>query len=135
MTASTELQKLVFETLTGDAGIAALVGARVYDRALPNAAFPFISFGPTSFLLVQDDCLAGRTETMQIDIWSESKGGKLQCKEIVDRVVNVLNGLEAELVSVTVADLRVVLSQVMDDPDGITSHGVVQIEALIDEVA
>jgi hypothetical protein len=135
MTASSELQKLVFDTLTGDAGIAALVGSRVYDRALPNAAFPFISFGPTSFLLVQDDCLGGRTETMQIDIWSDSKAGKRQCKDIVDLVVDALNGIEAELATVTVADLRVTLVQVMDDPDGITSHGVVQIEALIDEVA
>lgn len=135
MTASAELQKLVFETLTGDAGIASIVGARVYDRALPDAAFPFISFGPTSFLLLQDECLEGRTETMQIDIWSESKGGKRQCKDIVDLVVDALNGLEAELATVTITDMRVVLAQVMDDPDGITSHGVVQIEALVDEVA
>lgn len=135
MTASSELQKLVFDTLTGDAAIAALVGTRVYDRALPNAAFPFISFGPTSFLLVQDECLSGRTETMQIDVWSESKGGKRQCKDIVDLVVSALNGLTDELTTVTVADMRVTLAQVMDDPDGITSHGVVQIEALVDEVA
>lgn len=135
MTASSELQKLVFDTLTGDAGLTAIVGARVYDRALPNAQFPFISFGPTSFFLVQDDCLAGRIETIQVDVWSESKGGKRQCKDIVDLVVDALNGLEAELSTVTVADMRVVLVQVLDDPDGITSHGVVQVEALIDEVA
>jgi hypothetical protein len=135
MTASSELQKLVFDTLTGDAGLTAIVGARVYDRALPNAAFPFISFGPTSFFLVQDDCLSGRIETIQVDVWSESKGGKRQCKDIVDLVVDALNGIEAELTTVTVADMRVVLVQVLDDPDGITSHGVVQVEALIDEVA
>jgi hypothetical protein len=37
------------------------------------------------------------------------------------------------MTTVTVADMRVTLAQVMDDPDGITSHGVVQVECRIEE--
>jgi Protein of unknown function (DUF3168) len=133
MSVSAALQKLVLDTLTADLGVAYVVGDRIYDRARPNATFPFISFGPTSVVLVQDDCLEGRTETLQIDIWSTDQAGMLQAKQICDLVIKALNGLEAELEDGYATDIRVVLSQVITDPDGITSHGVIQIEALIDE--
>ena len=133
MSQSAALQKLIYETLSADVLLGYAVGDRVYDKPEPNAEFPFITFGPTSIILVQDNCLTSRTETFQIDIWSTDQAGKLQAKQICDLVISSLNGLEAELEDGYATDLRVVLAQVMDDPDGKTSHGVVQVEALIDE--
>lgn len=135
MSVSAALQKLIYERLTDDLLIAYVVGDRVYDRAVPDAQFPFITFGPTSIILVQDDCLIGRTETMQIDIWSTDQAGRIEAKQICDLVMDNLNGFEGEMENGYAVDIRVVLAQVMDDPDGITSHGVVQIEAIIDEDA
>jgi hypothetical protein len=133
MSVAAALQKFVFETLSADLDVAYVVGARIYDRARPNAVFPFITFGPTSVILIQDDCLAGRTETLQIDVWSTDQAGMRQAKQICDLVIKALNGLEGELEDGYATDIRVVLTQVIADPDGITSHGIVQIEALIDE--
>jgi len=135
MSFSAALQKLIFETLSSDGLLAYVVGTRIYDRPEPNAEFPFITFGPTSILLIQDDCLTSRTETFQIDIWSTDQSGKIEAKQICDLVIAALNGLEAQMEEGFATDLRVVLAQVMDDPDGKTTHGIVQIEALIDEAA
>ena len=133
MSVSAALQKLIFEQLTGDLDLAYVVGDRIYDKPIPNAAFPFITFGPSSIVLVQDDCLVGRTETVQLDVWSTDKAGRLEAKRICDLIIRSLNGVEAELEEGYAVDLRIVLAQVIDDPDGITSHGVVQVEALVDE--
>jgi hypothetical protein len=132
MSFSAALQKLIFETLSADLLLSYVVGTRIYDRPVPNAAFPFITFGPTSIVPVQDDCLLSRTETFQLDIWSTDQSGKVEAKQICDLVIAALNGVEAELEEGYATDLRVVLAQVMDDPDGKTVHGVVQIEAMID---
>ena len=43
-----ELQKAVFDALAADAALAALVGARIYDHAPANVAFPYVTFGRTS---------------------------------------------------------------------------------------
>lgn len=133
MSVAAALQKFVFEKLSEDLDVAYVVGTRIYDRAKPNATFPFITFGPTSIDLVQDDCLVGRTETLQIDVWSTDQAGMRQAKQICDLVIKALNGIEGELEDGYATDIRVVLTQVIRDPDGITSHGIVQIEALIDE--
>jgi hypothetical protein len=127
------LQKFIYDALTTDDAVGYAVSGRVYDRAPANAEFPFISLGPTSVVLIQDDCLSGRSETVQVDIWSTDQAGKLEAKRITDLVMAALNGVDAELDDGYLTDLRVVLAQVIDDPDGITSHGIVQIEALVDE--
>jgi hypothetical protein len=75
----------------------------------------------------------GRNETIQLDVWSTDKAGRIEAKRICDLIIRTLNGVEAELEEGYAVDLRVVLAQVIDDPDGITSHGIVQVEALVDE--
>ena len=71
------LEQAIYARLTGHAGTAALVGARVYPGTTPqNPTFPFIVFEQTT-----DDApwrhLGGRTAlrraTMQIDIYSLSR--------------------------------------------------------------
>lgn len=134
MSLSAALQKLIFDELSASLELSYKVGSRIYDRPVPNAAFPFISFGPTSIVpLAVDDCISGREETVQIDIWSTDQSGKLEAKQICDIVIGVLNGFEGEMESGYAVELRITLAQVIDDPDGKTSHGIVQVEAMIEE--
>jgi hypothetical protein len=130
---STALQTLIFQRLTGFAGVTALVGARVYDHPSKDVVYPYISFGASDYQPEDYDCIAARTETQQIDIWSRKQDGKRECKTIVDAVKAALHGYAANPVEGALVDMRVTMVRVMDDPDGITSHGVIQLEMLVEE--
>lgn len=126
------LQKLVYDRLVAHAGVAALVGSRIYDAPPPDVVLPFISFGPSDGVPDDADCITGLTEVLQIDCWSV-QAGKREIKEIVNAVKSALHGFEVEPDGAALVGLRVVLWRVMDDPDGVTRHGVVQIEAQMEE--
>lgn len=133
MSLSNALQKLVYDRLTSYAPLAALVGARIYDHPPLNATFPYISFGPSDYVPDDMDCITGRVETLQIDIWSRAQDGKRECKAITDAVKSALHLFEAEPEAGALVLMTVGLVRVLDDPDQITSHGIVQIEATMEE--
>ncbi|WHZ35754.1 DUF3168 domain-containing protein [Sagittula sp. MA-2] len=130
MSASEALQKAVYEALQGDAALTALVADRVYDVPLSGAAYPYISFGPTDFYPERQDCFKRRTETFQIDVWADDDMDRAPCKAICNAVVALLDQARLSLddpYAMGRCELR--LARVMDDPDGITKHGVLQFEA------
>lgn len=133
MSASDELQELIYNRLISDAGVSAIVGDKVFDRAKPRAAAPYISFGPSDGVPDDAECITGRVETMQIDCWSDSQGGKSQAKRLVDAVKSSLHEWAGTLAVNALVEMRVVLWRVFDDPDGVISHGVVTVEAMIEE--
>lgn len=134
MSASVDLQTLVYDRLIADAAVAAIVGSRVYDNVPSDAQKPYISFGPSDYRPDDADCIRARTETLQVDCWTADHGKKRPCKILADAVKAALHEYEVELsgdnalVEMIVAQVRI-----LDDPDGITTHGVVQVEATIEE--
>lgn len=136
MSASEEIQQLVESTLKDNAGVSAIVGGRIYDGAPPakNRTYPDITFGPSDYTPDDADCIVGREETLQLDCWTRDHGRKAQCKRLVDAVKSALHEANLSLAVNALVSIRVVLVRVMDDPDGLTAHGVVQVTALIEEV-
>lgn len=132
MTCSVALQDLIIATLKADTDIAAIVGARVYDQAPEDAAFPYITLGAASSVPDDAECIPGIEQTVQIDIWHRDQGRKWRCKATVDLVYAALHEADLEIDSGALATLRVVLTRVENDPDKITAHGIVQIEAMIE---
>lgn len=133
MSASLSLQDAILAALKNDAEVQALVGARIWDRAPDKAAFPHITFGPSDIVPEDYECISARVETVQIDIWSRDQGKKWPCKRIVDAVKGALHRHTADLGDHALASLRVTLARVVDDPDGITVHGIVTCEATVEE--
>lgn len=136
MSSSAELQKMIFDTLKADAGVMAIAN-NVYDDVPSNpfgSKTAYISFGP--FDTVEDDaeCINGLETTFQVDVWSRAIGS-IECKRLTDLVRKALHGNTTELTSNALAEMRVVLTRVFRDPDGLTRHGVVQVSALIEEPA
>jgi hypothetical protein len=132
-----ELQKLVFDLLKADAATMALVNG-VYDR-VPAGAFAtpkeaYISFGPHDVTEDDAECIVGGEHTFQIDCWSR-KVGAVNCKAIVGAVKARLHGAIAELATNALVEMRVIQHRTFDDPDGLTTHGIVMVTALIDEPA
>lgn len=133
MSTSNALQTLIFNLLVGDAGVGALVGDKIYDRPSATVTAPYVTFGASDYVPDDHECIDGRVETIQLDVWSEAQDGKREAKAIVDAIRNCLHDATGNLTVGALVTMRVALARVFDDPDGRTTHGVIQIEAEIEE--
>ena len=133
MSTAVELQTMIFDRLTADAGVTALVDGRIYDRMPSDADYPCITFGPTDMSPADMDCIDGRYETIQIDCWAVDHGRMRPAKEIADAVKASLHFYDGDMLNGALTELAVESVRVMIDADGITAHGIVVVTALIEE--
>lgn len=132
MSVSAQLQKTIFDALRSDPAVSAQIGARVYDRVPDSPSFPYVSFGPYDFVSDDAECIIAGEHTIQIDVWSRAVG-RVQAKQITDAVRRALHGHEAEMGDYGLVETRADFARVIGDPDGLTSHGIVTVTALIEE--
>lgn len=132
MSASVALSDAVITALRASPAVAVLIGGRVYDQAPRAPEFPYITMGPSFATRDDADCIPGRDETLQVDIWARDDGRRWPCRRLVDVVAAALHGLDADLGPYALVSLEVTDQRVLDDPDGITRHGVVEIRAMIE---
>lgn len=136
MSATLDLQDLILTALKADQPLMALING-VWDQP-PTTAFAtpkqaYISFGPHDYVEDDDGCIVSGEHTLQLDVWSRLVGFPA-CKQIGDRVKKVLH--EASLAIQTenaLVEIRVPSIRYIRDPDGLTSHGIVTVTALIEE--
>lgn len=133
MSISIELQTRVYETLKADPDVAALVSDRIYDGPPVDGQFPQITFGPTDTTPQNMECIAGRTETFQIDVWSRDEGTLRPCREIMDAVKSALHLADLALTTNALVLIEVQGMRAFLDRDGLTAHGVVTVEADLEE--
>lgn len=134
MSSSAELQGLFYATLKGDAAIMA-IAHKVYDR-VPSSPFgektAYITLGATDGTDDTADCIDGQEINTTIHCWSRAVG-KIECKRLTDLVRKKLHRASLSLTANALAFLEVESTRVFDDPDGITTHGVVQVRAAVEE--
>ena len=131
---SVELQTAIFEALAADVDLSAITEGRIYDGVPSDPTFPFITFGPSDGDAEDLVGVAARRETVQLDIWSRDGGRLRPCKEICDLVKNALHLADISLETHALISIRTDGIRVFRDPDGLTAHGVVVIEAELEEV-
>ncbi len=136
MSVSVALHDLIRDTIKANASVMALV-TDVYDRVPGEPARwgkknAYISFGPADVVEDDTECIIGGSHAVQLDCWSR-KVGDVHCKQIVDTVKAALHEIDAELDDYGLVQMRVTMRRVFRDPDGLTSHGVVTVEADIEE--
>jgi len=128
-----EIQALIVTTLKGRQAVMALING-VYD-SVPTDPWgtkqAYISFGPTDVLIDDADCIDGEVHTVQLDVWSRTKG-QVDCKRICDAVKDALHHESLELAANALADIELVLFRVLRDPDGMTTHGVMQFTVTVE---
>ena len=106
-------------------------GVPVVDKPTEKTPMPYIVLGPSYWISADAECIEARDVTLQVDAYdSASSKGKLE--DLVDDVATALNGW-ADEVALTMHPMRVSLVRVMDDPDGKSLHGVVQVEAMVED--
>ncbi|MEX5600704.1 DUF3168 domain-containing protein [Pseudophaeobacter sp. C1-32P7] len=133
MSASVELQTAIYNALLADAGVAALVGDRVYDGAPSNREYPCITFGPMDSVPDDMECITASSETVQLDIWSREQGRLRPCKEICSAVKKALHDADLGLTVNALVQIRTEGMRVFLDADGRTAHGVVTVMAELEE--
>lgn len=125
-------QGAIVQRLRTDAALTALVGGRVYDDVPDGAEHPYISLGPEDWRPTGVDCIPGEDGVIQIDIWSDAPG-RVECKEITDRVAALLDGAEFALAApFALVSAQVLMKRYLQDPQSLTRHGVVQLEVMIE---
>lgn len=133
MSISVSLQNFIIARLQANLDVVALISDRVWDSPPSNPEFPYISFGASDIVRDDADCIRAREETIQMDIWVRKNGRKWPCKQLVDAVVDALLDADGHLATGNPVSLNIGIVRILDDPDGITAHGVVQVTAIIEE--
>jgi hypothetical protein len=134
--ASLALQKAIVAKLKADAGVAAIVGARVYDGVPATPEKPYIKYGRSDLAPELADGYLGFDESIQIDAWSAGPS-QVQAKQIGSAIRSALHNavltLEngQRLVSLEVSGTN----GVIPEPDGITQHTVVTVLARTEQTA
>lgn len=133
MSASRELQTVIYNALVADAVVGALVGDRVYDGAPSDRAFPNVIFGPTQEITDDVDCIDSEEHYVQLDVWTDDQARLGPCKDIVAAVKAALH--ETPLVMpdpYALAFIRVTGTRTMIDRDGIRGHGILDVMAAVE---
>lgn len=134
MSVSVALQVLIRARLMAVSAVTDLVGGRVYDAPREAVAFPYVTFGPSDYVPDDYDCIDGRIETQQLDVWSNALDGKAEAKRVVDAIKAALHDYDAEPSTGALVSMRVTMARVMNDPQPGIFHGVVMIEASMEDV-
>ena len=131
---TSELWAGVRDVLLANAPLMAMIDA-VYDKEPKNpwkGKSAHISRGPVYGTDDSADCIAGSEIILQLDIWSR-KPSRHSCDDILFAAKRAVEAADIQLPSFGLVDINVVLWRVIDDPDPLTQHGILQFAAMIEE--
>jgi len=95
--ASWELQKALYGALIADVTLAGLLGgASIYDRAPPDASFPYVTFADASAEDWSTQTSAGKLHIVIIDVWSRATG-RAEPLQIAEAIEAALAGASLSL--------------------------------------
>ena len=108
--------------------VSAIVERRIYDDVPQPPTYPYVGFGPEFLDPWDAECLDGQEWFPTLNFYSR-KRGRTECKRLMHAVSNVLHDnddLEGFVL------LRVESSRIMPRGDGIATHGVMRLRALVE---
>lgn len=132
-----ELVRAAMDALRADTMVASFIDMRIYDRPpqKPEPAFPYITVGPTSSIPDDADCSDAEEITIQLDVWSQGANeaySSAECRRLIDAVKQVLHDADLTLADNALVTIQMSLKQIVREPDGITSHGILQFTATVE---
>ncbi|MBC8048821.1 MAG: DUF3168 domain-containing protein [Chitinophagales bacterium] len=128
------LQSGIFQGLTGNAAVVALLGGqRVYDDAPQPVTFPFITINPTTARDWSTGTEPGLEHLITIHIWSRY-AGRRQIYDVSDAIRDALDGAALILDGHRLINLRHQYSDLRRDDDGETYHAALRFRAVTEPV-
>lgn len=129
--AALEVQGWLVQTLKADPAVQAICGPRVYDRVPEEPVFPYISIGPSTETNESPDCMDSAEVFMQVDGWSREVGFP-EAKKLSAAVHGAVHDKDVSLPVNACCYVYHTGTQFLRDPDGLTSHAVIQLEAYVE---
>lgn len=127
---SLELQKTIYDTLSGDSTITTTYGANVYDYIPDNSAFPYVKVGEETSVDNGTKTLQGNQHTLVIHTFSQYRGSK-EVKNIMSRIYALLHESSLSVSGASLVNLRFEFSDVIKENDGLTTHGLQRFRAVV----
>jgi hypothetical protein len=125
-----ELQKAIYATLIADAPLVALLGGtRIYDDVPRGAAFPYVTFGPSTARDWSTGTESGSEHLLTLRVWSKA-GGEKEVHLVLDAIRAALHEASLTLTGHRLVSLRHETSDATREPDGETYHGTARFRAL-----
>lgn len=132
MSVSNEIQAFLVQALLADAGVAALVGDRVWDDVPDRPPYPYCSIGPSYSNRRDVTGIRRREHFAQVDCWTDQQGRRDQVNDLMDAIELAIDTAGGDLATAGMVSRRIVLSKIEDLPDG-KRHGIVQVRFLVEE--
>jgi len=127
---SIQLQKTIFDSLSGDNNLTSTLGATVYDYVPDSSAFPYVKLGEETAIDNGTKSLQGNEHTLVIHSFSRYRGSK-QIKEIMSRIYALLHESSLSVSGASLVNLRFEFADVIKENDGLTSHGLQRFRAVV----
>lgn len=103
----------------------AQVGDRIYDRVPTNAVFPYLTLGEAQGVNQSIACLENWEVYAEVHVWSREVGFP-EAKSIAANCDKALAERWPTITGFTVRWFETMGQRWMKDPDGLTSHGVLE---------
>ena len=125
-----ELQKAIYGTLAADTALVALLGGEhIYDDVPRGAAFPYVTFGPSTTRDWSTGTEAGSEHLVTLRAWSKA-GGEKEVHLVLEAIRNALHEAALALGGHRLVSLRHEMSDAMREPDGETYQGIARFRAV-----
>ncbi|MEC9343066.1 MAG: DUF3168 domain-containing protein [Pseudomonadota bacterium] len=126
------LQKAVFEALSQDTGLAALIGAaRVYDDVPPGTHPPYLVFADSSELDWSTGTEEGGEIRFAVEIWTAHRGRR-QAAAIAVSVRDALAGIDTLEAPFHLVNLRFVSARFARDQQTEYFRGLLRFRAVVE---
>lgn len=128
--ATTELQTAIFAALGADTDLTGLLGgAKIFDHAPANTAFPYVTFGRTSVYDWSTGTESGAEQLFTLHVWSKARG-KAETLAIMERAQHVLHDQPMALDEHHLVNLRLEFAEARLDEDLAVYHGLMRFRAV-----
>lgn len=125
---SFDLQSAIYSTMNDDSTLDSLVGNnKIFDNVPQGTSYPYVKIGLENTRDVGTKTKDGKVYNVDIEVWSQYRGQK-EIKEIMERVYNLFNNVTISVSGASSVMSFVVNTTTVVEVDGITRHGIVNID-------
>lgn len=127
------LQTSIYQALTGDAGLVALLsGPNVFDGPPRDVAYPFVTFGQSTARDWSTSTEDGEEHIVTLHVWAQG-GSRHLAQAIVNAIRRVLHGSALPLSDYRLVNIRQEFCETRREPEREIVHGIVRFRAVTEK--
>ncbi len=126
-------REYVWETLSQDQDVMS-IAAGVHDNVPANPGAVYVTLGDGERIDQSVTCIRQAQHILTLHVWSDKKP-KAECEQLSWFVEKALHLIPAHSPVHRITNVTATAGRVRRDKDGITNHGVITVQAIIQEQA